>query len=193
MSPVAECGYLPGMDALLITGPPASGKSTLARVAASRLRAVLLDQDVLTAAMTAVVGDLVGTHDLDDPRLAAVTRDARYEAVLATAEDNLRAGNPVVLVAPFTAERADPAAWGKVRDRLAAAGGRPALVWLSLPADELVRRLRSRDAGRDSGKLADPTAFATGELLRPPVVEHIVVDATADTEQQLDDIFSARP
>jgi predicted kinase len=193
VSPGAECGYLPGMDALLITGPPASGKSTLARAAASRLRAVLLDQDVLTGALTAVIGDLVGTHDLDDPRLASVTRDARYEAVLATAEDNLRVGIPVVLVAPFTVERADPDAWDKVRDRLAAAGGRPALVWLSLPADELVRRLRSRGAGRDSGKLGDPTAFATDDLLRPPVVEHIVVDATADPERQLDDLFSARP
>jgi predicted kinase len=193
MSTVAECGYLPGMDALLITGPPASGKSTLARAAATRLRAALLDQDVLTSALTAVIGDLVGTHDLDDPRLASVTRDARYEAVLATAEDNLRAGLPVVLVAPFTVERADPAAWDKVRDRLAAAGGRPALVWLSLPADELVRRLRSRGAARDSGKVADLAAFATDELLRPPVVEHIAVEATADTEQQLEHIFSARP
>jgi predicted kinase len=193
MSTVAECGYVPGMDALLITGPPASGKSTLARAAASRLRAALLDQDVLTGALTAIIGDLVGTHDLDDPRLGSLTRDARYEAVLATAEDNLRGGTPVVLVAPFTAERADPSAWQKVRDRLVAAGGRPTLVWLWLPADELLRRLRSRGASRDSGKLADPAAFASDELLSPPVVEHIAVDATADTEQQLDDIFSARP
>jgi predicted kinase len=180
------------MDALLITGPPASGKSTLARAVAARLRAALLDQDVVTGALTAVVGDLVGTHDLDDPRLAALTRDARYEAVLATAEDNLLAGTPVVLVAPFTAERADPAAWRRVRDRLAAAGGRPALVWLRLPADELVHRLRSRRAARDSGKLADSAAFASAELLRPPVVEHVAVDATAATEQQLGVIFSTR-
>jgi predicted kinase len=181
------------MDALLITGPPASGKSTLARAVVTRLRAALLDQDVLTGALTAVIGDLFGTHDLDDPRLATAVRDARYAAVLATAEDNLRAGTPVVLVAPFTAERADPAAWHKVRDRLSAAGGRPALVWLRLPADELVRRLRSRRAARDSGKLADPAAFVSEGLLRSPVVEHIAVDATASTEQQLEDIFRSRP
>lgn len=179
--------------ALLISGPPASGKSTLAVAVAARLRAALLDQDVLTGALTAVVGDLVGTHDLDDPALAALTRDARYEAVLATAEHNLRAGTPVVLVAPFTAERADPAAWHAVRGRLREAGGRPTLVWLRLPADELVRRLQARGAARDLGKLADPAAFATAGLLGPPVVEHVAVDATAGTEQQLDDIFSTRP
>jgi len=181
------------MECLLITGPPASGKSTLATAVATRLRAALLDQDVVTGALTAVIGDLVGTHDLDDPRLAAVTRDARYEAVLAVAEHNLRAGVPVVLVAPFTAERRDPAAWRVVRDRLTKAGGEPVLVWLRLPADELVRRLRTRDAARDQAKLADPDAFASDPLLAPPAVEHLAVDATADTAQQLEDIFSTHP
>jgi predicted kinase len=175
--------------AVLVSGPPASGKSTLATAVAARLRAALLDQDVVTGALTKVVGDLVGTHDLDDPALAARTRSARYESVIATAAHNLRAGTPVVVVAPFTAERADPAAWHTVRDRLLDAGGRPALVWLRLPAEELVRRLRSRCAARDRGKLDDPAAFAA-EVLGPPVVEHLAVDATASTAQQLEDIFS---
>jgi predicted kinase len=180
------------VPALLISGPPASGKSTLAVAVAARLRAALLDLDMLTEALTAVVAELVGTDDLDDPALAARTRAARYEAVLATAVHNLRAGIPVVLVAPFTAERADPDAWRAVRNRLRDAGGLPVLVWLRLPADELVRRLQARGADRDRGKLADPGAFATAELLGPPVVEHIAVDATSGVAQQLDDIFSSR-
>jgi predicted kinase len=180
------------VPALLISGPPASGKSTLAVAVAARLRAALLDLDVLTEALTAVVAELVGTDDLDDPVLAARTRIARYEAMLATAEHNLRAGTPVVLVAPFTAERSDPTAWHAVRDRLRDAGGAPALVWLRLPADELVRRLQARGAARDRGKLADPAAFATAGLLGPPIVEHIAVDATAGVAQQLDDIFPSR-
>jgi predicted kinase len=176
--------------ALLVTGPPGSGKSTLARAVAARLRAALLDQDVLTGALTAVVAQLVGTHDLDDPRLAARTRDARYEALLATAEHNLRAGTPVVLAAPFTVERADPEAWQRVRDRLAGAGGSPVLVWLRLPADELVRRLETRGLARDRGKLADPAAFATGTA-RPPAVEHLAVDATTTTAQQVQAVLTA--
>jgi predicted kinase len=176
--------------ALLITGPPASGKSTLAGVVAARLHAALLDQDVVTGALTAVVGDLVGTHDLDDPTLANLTRGARYEALLATAVHNLSVGTPVVLVAPFSAERGDPRAWNTVRDRLREAGGRPVLVWLRLPADELVRRLRSRRAARDRGKLADLDAFVARTTVAP-VVEHVVVDGTAVLEQQVEDIFSA--
>jgi hypothetical protein len=56
-----------------------------------------------------------------------------------------------------------------------------------------VRRLRARGAERDRGKLADLAGFATAGLLRPPVVEHIAVDATASAAQQLDDIFSTHP
>lgn len=177
--------------AVLISGPPASGKSTLASVVATRLHAALLDQDVLTGALTEVVGNLAGTQDLDDPVLAGLTRTARYEAVLATAVHNLRASMPVVLVAPFTAERTDPDAWHATRDRLWDAGGRPMLVWLRLSADELVRRLRARGAVRDRGKLVDPAAFAGNAMLAPPVVEHVAVDATAGIGQQLDDIFSS--
>jgi hypothetical protein len=44
-----------------------------------------------------------------------LTREPRYRVVLDLAVDNLAAGMPVVLVAPFTAERADPAAWAATR------------------------------------------------------------------------------
>ena len=178
------------MDALLISGPPASGKSTLASAVAARLHAALLDQDVLTGALTEVIGDLVGTK-------TSTTRDSPVSPV-PTLRGRVRHRRPQP--PRRHARRAgralhrgagDPDAWQVVRDRLRAAGGRPALVWLRLPADELVRRLRSRGAGRDPGKLADPAAFAAPPMLRPPVVEHIAVDATARYEQQLEEIFSS--
>lgn len=50
--------------------------------------------------LTRVVSGLAGVHDLDDPVLARLTRDACYDTLLALAEANLRAGRPVVLVAP---------------------------------------------------------------------------------------------
>ena len=79
--------------------------------------------------------------------------------VLDLAIDNLAAGMPVVLVAPFTAERTDPAAWAAARDRLMAAGGTPLLVWLRLEPTEVLRRLSERDATRDAAKLADEAAY----------------------------------
>jgi predicted kinase len=164
------------VPAVVLTGAPATGKSTLGTLLAGRLRAAVIDQDVATQPLVDVVASLVGVTDLDDPRLASVTRAARYEVVTALAEANLRAGTPVVLVAPFTSERASPAAWALLHDRLAAAGGRPVLVWLSLSAAEIVARLRARGAVRDAAKLADPGYAAT---LSPaaPVVPHLEVPA----------------
>ena len=140
--------------------------------------AALVDQDTATAPLTAVVAGLVGVHDLDDQRLAGPTRAARYETVTALAEDSLRAGTPVVLVAPFSAERRDPRVWEAVAGRLRAAGGVPVLVWLRLDAAAVVERLRARGEDRDEAKLADVAAFTTALDVAEPAVPHVAVDAT---------------
>ena len=67
--------------AVLIGGPPATGKSTLAMALAPRLEAAVLDLDVATAPLTRVVSELTGLHDLDDPALAGLTREARYDTL----------------------------------------------------------------------------------------------------------------
>lgn len=171
--------------ALVLTGAPATGKSTLAAILAGRLRAALIDQDVATQPLVDVVAALVGADDLDDPRLASATRSARYEVVTAIAESNLRAGTPVILVAPFTSERSSSSSWTALRDRLAAAGGEPLLVWLHLPAAQIVARLRSRGAVRDAAKLADP-AYEASLPVAEPVVPHLRLDASLPPEHLAD-------
>ncbi|GAB3689435.1 AAA family ATPase [Angustibacter aerolatus] len=169
------------LPAVLLAGAPASGKSTVGRLLAGRLGAALLDQDVATGPLVDVVQRLVGVDDLDDPRLAGLTRAARYEVLWALAESNLRAGVPVVLVAPFTAERSGDPHWAAARGRLAAAGGAPLLVWLRLDRAEVLRRLRARGAARDAAKLLDEGAYLEALAAReagPPAVPHLELDAT---------------
>jgi hypothetical protein len=153
--------------AVLIGGPPATGKSTLAEALAPHLGAALLDLDVATGPLTRVVAGLAGVTDLDAPALASLTRAARYETLLDLAEANLRAGRPVVLVAPFTAERAHPAAWGAIVKRLA--------------PDQLLKRLTHRALTRDENKIRDPESFLAALDLAPPVIPHLALDATQPT------------
>ena len=164
--------------ALLIGGPPATGKSTLATALAPALGAAVLDLDVATGPLTRVVSDLIGVPDLDDPVLAGLTRAARYDTLLGLADANLRAGQPVVLVAPFSAERAQPSAWADTTRRLA---GEPTMVWLHLPPDELIRRLTRRALARDENKIRDPASFLTGLDLEPPAIPHLALDAARPT------------
>jgi predicted kinase len=164
--------------AVLIGGPPATGKSTLATALAPRLGAALLDLDVATGPLTRVVSELIGAHDLSDPVLAGLTRNARYDTLLGLAEANLQAGRPVVLVAPFSAERAQPAAWAATARQIAAD---PTMVWLHLPPDELIRRLTRRALTRDQDKIRDAASFVAGLDLAPPVVPHLALDASQAT------------
>jgi predicted kinase len=165
--------------AVLIGGPPATGKSTLATALAPEMGAALLDLDAATGPLTRVVSGLIGVRDLEDPVLAGLTRDARYDTLLQLADANLRAGLPVVLVAPFSRERAEPSAWAATARRLATD---PTMVWLYLPPQELIRRLTRRALSRDEDKIRDPATFLTGLDLEPPVVPHLALDASQPTD-----------
>lgn len=158
---------------------------------AHRLGAALVDQDTATAPLVSVVADLVGVHDLDDARLAGPTRRARYETVTALAEDSLRVGTPVVLVAPFTDERRDRAAWAALDRRLRAAGGSPLLVWLRLRPATVVQRLRDRGASRDLAKLTDPAAFMAGLDVAEPASSHLAVDGESPTDEVVRAVLEA--
>jgi hypothetical protein len=84
----------------------------------------------------------------------------------------------VVLVAPFSAERAQPSAWTATTRRIEAD---LVMVWLHLPPEELIRRLTRRALARDENKIRDPASFLTGLDLAPPVVPHLALDAREPT------------
>jgi predicted kinase len=166
------------LPAVLIGGPPATGKSTLAAALAPHLGAALLDLDVATGPLTRVVSELVGVRDLDDAVLAGLTRAARYDTLLGLAEANLQAGRPVVLVAPFSAERARSSVWAATTRRIP---GDVTMVWLYLAPGELIRRLTQRALARDEAKIRDPASFLTGLDIEPPVIPHLALDAVQPT------------
>ncbi len=140
-----------------------------------------------TGPLTRVISGLIGVRDLDDPVLAGLTRAARYDTLLGLAAANLRAERPVVLVAPFSAERAEPSAWAATTQRLAA---EPTMVWLHLPPDELVRRLTRRAEARDQNKIRDPAKFLTALDLAPPSFPHLPLDATQPTPTQVQAVLA---
>lgn len=180
--------------ALLVAGPPASGKSTLGRALARRLNGALLDQDVLTNPLVAVVARLVDAgHDLDHPRLRELVRDARYECLLDSAGLQLRCGTHAVLVAPFTAEARDSERWRVLDRRLRASGASAVdLVWLEGSAQLLEQRLRLRAAPRDRTRLADPRLLQEWlSGIRPATVPAVTVDASLTPARQADVVLTA--
>lgn len=180
-----------GPLALLISGPAGAGKTTTGRAVARHLRAALLDLDTLTNPLVDLLAEDAGVvGDYADPALASRVRHPRYEALIATAVDCLSAGCPVVVVAPFTRERTDPGLRDRLEARLRAAGGDPVMAWLNAPAEVRRERMGRRGAARDAAFIARPDDGHPAADTAAPVGEHLVVDATAATSDQVADILS---
>lgn len=137
-----------------IGGLPGAGKSTLGRAVALALRAALLDQDTLTNPLVAQLAAVTGAGDnLDHPSLRGAVRQARYQCLADTAGEVAGAGCPAVLVAPFTAELADPASWQQFSAGLVTSAGLPAdrvlLVRTTIDPEIAVARRAGRGLARD--------------------------------------------
>lgn len=138
--------------AVVIAGPPASGKTTLGAALARALHHAFIDLDIVTGPLTRAALALAGADETAlDGELGEQLRDARYGALLDTAEANLRAGIGVVLTGPFTRERSDPASWEALRARLG--GAETCLICLELDERHRRARMRARGAVRDQRKL----------------------------------------
>ncbi|WP_299518728.1 AAA family ATPase [uncultured Serinicoccus sp.] len=174
--------------AVAVTGAPGAGKTSTGRELARVLGAALLDLDTLTNPLVDLLVASLGGQGYDDPQVAPQVRRARYACLVGAAQDCLRTGTPVVLVAPFTGERADPQAWAVLARTLTEAGGEPWLAWLEISAGELGARLRARGAPRDHAKLADLEGYLGGVDLAPPLAPHLAVDATLPPQEQARDL-----
>ena len=167
----------------VVAGGAGSGKSTLGRAIATVTGAAILDQDVLTNPLMARIAELVGAgDDLDHPQLRGAVRRARYDCLINAAADNRRVGRAVVMIAPFTAEIADPVAWQAL-----AAIFKPApvvLVYVQVPADIAWQRRIRRNLARDRAATADGTGSGAPAVPLAPPVPHLLADGTADARAE---------
>jgi predicted kinase len=119
---------LDGSLLVIVTGPPASGKTTVARQLAARLRLPLIAKDTIKEALF----DGLGAGDLEwSQRIGGAT----YLAMLAIAEESVAAGASIVLEANFIRGG---------ESRLAALPARFVQVHCSAPLEVLVERYGSR-------------------------------------------------
>lgn len=121
---------------ILVTGPPAAGKSTLASSLAQELGFPMIDKDVIKEGLF----DVLGTGDRD---WSLSLSQASFEVMLrlmARFENGIFVGNFSLEAAPGLSEIAAP----------------PIEVFCRCPTNELVRRIKARK--RHAGHLDDQTA-----------------------------------
>jgi predicted kinase len=116
---------------VVVTGPPAAGKTTVARELAARLRLALIAKDTIKDSLF----DALGTGDLDWSRRLG---EATYLAMLSLAEESVALGGSLVLEANFVRG-------SEIETRLAALPARFVQVHCSAPLEVLLQRYGQRD------------------------------------------------
>ena len=164
---------------VIVTGPPAAGKTTVARGIATRLRLPLIAKDTIKEALF----DGLGAGDLAwSQRLG----EATYLAMLALAEESVTVGASLIVEANFVRG-------GDFAKRLAALPARFFQVHCSTPLEVLVERYGSRDRHPghvDSQRIGalreavetgrhDPLDLP-GETIRIDTTEPVDLDALAE-------------
>ena len=173
---------VPEPFAVAVAGVAGSGKSTLGRAVANRLRAPLLDLDTLTNPLLDALGpEVFDGHWLASSHAARVRR-GRYAALLATAAEVLGSAGRVVLVAPFTAELAGGDAWRALEAatrpgtlRMVQLVGSPELFAARRAGRGTVRD-QHRPAGADAGVAAVPVLAVDAGLPRPVQLAQVLED-----------------
>lgn len=149
--------------AFVVVGPAGSGKSYVARELARRVGGVYLDKDSMASRLVSAALVLAGLPQdgrEDEPAYVGRLMPAEYAGLFASAADNLRIGQSVVLDAPFAAYLSD-------RDFLIASctaadwppDTRIVVVKVQAGEETVRARLTDRALPRDRAKLADWNRF----------------------------------
>jgi len=175
----------------MVSGSPASGKTTLATALAAVARYVLIDLDTVTGPLTHAALRASGEDESAiDTHAGEQLRAARYDTLIDVAAANLEIGLGVVIAAPFTRERSSPRRFEHVVRKLRE--GRPhaevALVYIDAPADLVRQRLTARNAPRDRAKLS---RAPTRKHEAPLVPGALVLDGSQSLADQLARVLDA--
>jgi predicted kinase len=177
----------PPTPILLVTGPPASGKTFVAGLVADRLRLPLIAKDDIKETLF----ESLGTGDVAwSQQLGRATRELIFWAL----EAHLRARRPVLVESNFAAEDARP--------RFRALAGRhpfaPLEIHCTADEDVLLARYAARIGSRHPGHLDEQRmpeiAEAIGSGRHGPVRaggQLLVVDTTAFEDVDADALLRA--
>lgn len=140
---------------LLVTSPPACGKTRLSRRIATELYgSVYLDKDSLIPLSKRIFSVARKPYNRSSEFFKREIRDYEYEAILDIASEALKYNDTVILNAPFTSELRDEEYMARLRKKINYAGAKLVIIWIESDEDTCFHNMKRRNSDRDRWKLS---------------------------------------
>ena len=141
---------------ILVTSPPACGKTYVAKALAKNLKHVVyLDKDTLIVLSKQIFKVAGQPYDRSSAFFQQNIRDYEYDCVLALAMEALDYDDIVLINAPFTQEVRDNTFIADLKAKLAAKGATLAVIWVETSPEVVHQRMIERNFAIPEN-LADP-------------------------------------
>ena len=148
---------------ILVTSPPASGKTFVSQQLAKRLHNIVyLDKDALIPLSNQVF--IAGNEPINRSSdfFEENIRNYEYQAILDIGFEALEYADLVLINAPFTREVRDNEYIRNLRTKLANRGAELILIWVVTDIEVSHKRMLARNSPRDTWKLAHWDEYIAG-------------------------------
>jgi tRNA uridine 5-carbamoylmethylation protein Kti12 len=155
---------------ILVSAPPASGKTYVSMQLAEHLRHVVyLDKDALVPLSNVVFQVANEPNDRNGVFFHKYLRDVEYQVILNMGLDALKYDDIVLINAPFTKEIRDPDYIAALRKELKETyDAHLAIVWVICSIETVHQRMIERNSPRDEYKLKDWEGFIKTQHFEVP-------------------------
>ena len=148
---------------ILVTSPPACGKTYISKQLAKNLKHVVyLDKDTLIVLSNRIFDVAGEERNRSSDFVESNIRNFEYEAIINIAMEALDYDDIVLINAPFTREIRSPEYMDQFRKRLAAKNARLEIIWVVTDPEICHQRMIRRNSSRDTWKLENWDQYISG-------------------------------
>ncbi|MDF2879873.1 MAG: hypothetical protein K0R54_430 [Clostridiaceae bacterium] len=166
---------MPQKNLILITSPPACGKTTLAKKLAKALHeTVYLDKDTLIPLSRKIFEVANEDYNRSSDFFERHIRDLEYKVVLDLAFESIEFDSNVIINAPFSREVRDKAYLDNLRAKLNEYGAQLRIIWIDCSEETAHRRMIERNSDRDTWKLKNWQQYIQSVNFNPPEIEDLI-------------------
>lgn len=175
---------------ILVTSPPASGKTTLAMALAKALKeTVYLDKDTLIPLSKKIFQVAGEPYDRSSDFFEKNIRDLEYQVILDFAFEAINYDSNVIINAPFSREIRDKSYIEALRSRLKGLGAELCVIWVSCSIETSHERMLARNSERDLWKLSNWEEYIKTENYNAPDIDGLLIYKN-DTEKDAKENFN---